>query len=385
MGLDIIREISHKYGSNPNYVLAGGGNTSYKDEHFLYIKGSGTSLATIENNGFVKMSRKSLDKIWEKTYLKEQDKREAEVLADMMGAKCKGEEAKRPSVETLLHNLFIQPYVLHVHPTMVNGLTCSNGGKDTMEKMFPNAIWVEETEPGYTLAVKCRERIGEYEKRTNTRANLLFLQNHGVFFAADNAMQMDILVDEVMDKFKKSITTLPDLQKIDFDVNKIEKIASKIKECYEKDVYVKFTINKEVERLCSSYVSFEILTRPMSPDHIVYCKAVPMFLESIDNITGQYKKFVNENKYEPKIIFIKNIGMFAIGKSEKDSLVVSDVWMDAVKISVYAQNFGGVRHMAPDMVDFIANWEVESYRSKVNLNQKGLKYEKNSKLYCKSR
>ncbi len=371
MGLDIIREISHKYGSNPNYVLAGGGNTSYKDEQFLYIKGSGTSLATIENDGFVKMSRESLDKIWEKTYSMEQDKREAEVLADMMDAKCKGEEAKRPSVETLLHNLFHQSYILHVHPTMVNGLTCSNGGKDAMEKMFPDAIWVEETEPGYTLAVKCRERISEYEKRTNTRAYLLFLQNHGVFFAADDAAQMDILVSEVMDKFENSITTLPNLQKVDFDDDKIERIASKIKECYKQDTYVKFTLNKEIERLCSSYDSFEILVRPMSPDHIVYCKAVPMFLESIDNLVEQYNEFVKENKFEPKIIFIKNIGMFAIGKSEKDSLVVSDVWMDAVKISVYAQSFGGVRHMAPDMVDFIANWEVESYRSKVNLNQKG--------------
>ena len=36
-------------------------------------------------------------------------------------------------------------------------------------------------------------------------------------------------------------------------------------------------------------------------------------------------------------------------------------------ITTLAANFGGVRHMAPAMVDFIVNWEVESYRAKVSL------------------
>jgi O-antigen ligase len=63
MALDKIVAISNEYGSNPDYVLAGGGNTSYKDEEFLYIKGSGTTLATITADGFVKMNRKKLSKL----------------------------------------------------------------------------------------------------------------------------------------------------------------------------------------------------------------------------------------------------------------------------------------------------------------------------------
>ena len=124
MGLEIIANISHEYGSDHRYVLAGGGNTSFKDEEHLYIKGSGTSLSTITNDGFVKMSRKKLSDIWNKTYSENKDEREAEVLSDMMNSRCLGEENKRPSVETLLHNLFTQSYVLHVHPTIVNGITC---------------------------------------------------------------------------------------------------------------------------------------------------------------------------------------------------------------------------------------------------------------------
>ena len=39
MSLEKLVLMSNKYGSNPDYVLAGGGNTSFKDEEFLYVKG----------------------------------------------------------------------------------------------------------------------------------------------------------------------------------------------------------------------------------------------------------------------------------------------------------------------------------------------------------
>ncbi|MBQ7760645.1 MAG: class II aldolase [Clostridia bacterium] len=366
MSIEVIERISHKYGSDPSYVLAGGGNTSFKDDNYLYIKGSGTSLATITKDGFVKMSREALAQIWNKEYSKEQDKREAQVLADMMGARCVGEEAKRPSVETLLHNLFVQPYVLHVHPTMVNGLTCSVWGKDGMEKMFPNALWIEETEPGYTLAKKCRDRINEYEEKTGKLANLLFLQNHGVFFAADSEKEMDELVNDVMSEFKRNITTYPNTTPIEASKD-VTELINKVKALNEEGSVVKFVLNYEVERLCQSLDSFKVLLRPMTPDHIVYCKALPLYIENEDTLEEKHALFVKENGYLPKIIFIQGVGMLAIGNSEKNAQVVSDVWLDAVKISVYAQSFGGVRQMAPEMVDFIANWEVESYRSKVAL------------------
>ena len=371
MGLNTIAEISHKYGSDDRYVLAGGGNTSFKNEENLYIKGSGTSLATITPNGFVKMSRSKLGDIWNKTYSKNKDEREAEVLKDMMNARCEGEENKRPSVETLLHNLFKQQFVLHVHPTMVNGITCSVDGKKVVEQLFDNAIWIEETEPGYVLAAKCRERINEYEEKTGKMADLLFLQNHGIFFAADDKEGIDALVSYVMGVIEGKITVTPDLSYV---AAKDEKLVNILKEyiayAYGNGVTVDFTLNKEIERLCASNEEFAVLMQPMSPDHIVYCKAVPLFIECFDKdaICKQYSNFEKEHGYLPKIAFAKNVGMFAIGNNEKDASTVKSVWLDAVKISVYAQNFGGVRHMAPDMVDFIVNWEVESYRSKVALN-----------------
>lgn len=65
-----LSKMSNTYGSNPAYVLAGGGNTSVKDDTTLYVKGSGTQLATIKAEEFVEMSRARLNEIMKQIILK---------------------------------------------------------------------------------------------------------------------------------------------------------------------------------------------------------------------------------------------------------------------------------------------------------------------------
>ena len=88
-------EISHFYGNNKDYVIAGGGNTSYKNEDQIWIKASGTSLADIEVDGFVCLSRVRLKKISSKKYSLNPAMREAQVKDDLNQAII-GTEGKRP-------------------------------------------------------------------------------------------------------------------------------------------------------------------------------------------------------------------------------------------------------------------------------------------------
>ena len=106
MIIEKLVALSNLYGSNEELVLAGGGNTSAKDGDIMYVKGSGTQLATITEDGFVKMSRTALAEIFTKEYPTDDKEREAQALADLTAAKLPGQENKRPSVETLLHSLF---------------------------------------------------------------------------------------------------------------------------------------------------------------------------------------------------------------------------------------------------------------------------------------
>ena len=53
-------EVSRKYGSDSRYVIAGGGNTSFKDDKNIWVKASGHALATITEDGFAVLDRKKL-------------------------------------------------------------------------------------------------------------------------------------------------------------------------------------------------------------------------------------------------------------------------------------------------------------------------------------
>jgi rhamnose utilization protein RhaD (predicted bifunctional aldolase and dehydrogenase) len=59
--LQTLCSISRTYGADPEIVIAGGGNTSVKDGQKLWVKGSGTALATITPEGFVEMNRPPLE------------------------------------------------------------------------------------------------------------------------------------------------------------------------------------------------------------------------------------------------------------------------------------------------------------------------------------
>lgn len=77
MGLAELVLMSNRYGSNSEYVLAGGGNTSFKNEDTLYVKGSGTALATIKAEQFVVMDRAKLTAMMSRSYPEKDDEREA--------------------------------------------------------------------------------------------------------------------------------------------------------------------------------------------------------------------------------------------------------------------------------------------------------------------
>ena len=68
MSLESLITHSRRYGSDPSFVLLGGGNTSYKEGNILYVKASGYALGTIDESGFVRMDLGKLEHIWGKQY-----------------------------------------------------------------------------------------------------------------------------------------------------------------------------------------------------------------------------------------------------------------------------------------------------------------------------
>ncbi len=81
MSLEIIAELSRFYGADERFVLAGGGNTSFKDEKFLYVKPSGVALADIEPAQFVKLDRALVKQCYAFTAIGDVDERERRIGA----------------------------------------------------------------------------------------------------------------------------------------------------------------------------------------------------------------------------------------------------------------------------------------------------------------
>ncbi len=363
--LAALAAMSNKYGANPAYVLAGGGNTSFKSADTLWVKGSGTALATIRPEDFVVLERCELAKMWTAVYPEQEAAREAAVLQDMMNARVKG-ETRRPSVETLLHDLFPQCFVLHVHPALVNGLTCAKEGRKAMERLLPDAVWVDACKPGYILALECKKEMDAYQAQTGKDCRLLFLQNHGIFFAGNTTDEVDALAEAVMETLEKAVKRQPAMETQSYDPERIAAISPVLRMLYGENqpATVKFTV-------CPEVLGYDPCTKSLSPDHIVYAKAKQLSLSGNadgDGIKEAFDAFVAENGYKPKIVFVEGLGMFSCGMTMKEALTAQSVMLDAIKVVAYAESFGGVSPMPDFLIDFIVNWEVESYRSKVSLS-----------------
>lgn len=357
--LEALAAMSQKYGGNTDFVLAGGGNTSYKTDRMLFVKGSGTSLATIKPEDFVVMRRDRLEAIWDKTYPEDDDAREAAVLADMMAARADGED-RRPSVEALLHSLFPHSYVLHVHPAIVNGLTCGADGERLCAQLFPDAVWIPEVKPGYTLAALCREVCAEYEKAHGSFPSLMLLENHGVFFAGETTEEIDALVERVMGTLAARVTSEPDFTELREDAGGFkvsDAVAVAVELRYRFNLCVVFSRSKAL-------LEYDPATKPLTPDHIVYTRAWPL-VTGAGSVAEAYEKYVSEHGCTPRIVIVPGMGTFACGKNAKEADTALALWRDQVRAAYYARFFGGVRSMSDEMIAFITHWEVENYRAKV--------------------
>lgn len=380
MGIQELVSISRRYGANPDFVIAGGGNTSFKDTEHLYIKASGTSLATIEPAGFVKLSRRKLDVIGTKRYPEGSDAREAEILADMMAAREPGEEAKRPSVETPMHAFIPFSYVVHTHPALVNGLTCGADGQAQAERLFGSeALWIESVNPGYVLSMAVLEALAPFRSNSVSETpRIIFLQNHGVVVSGGSPEEITSTYGRIVRTLRSVVTAEPEVDAAPLaqpDAGLIERLSAAVRTLFQgKAGSVKFHLDREAERLLSDRTSFAPVTGAFTPDHIVYAGHEPLFVENDPDPAGQerllseaLKTYRSRNGgIEPRIIAVRRTGVFSWGANETVARLGIELFRDAMKVAVYAQSFGGPRFMAPDQVAFINNWEVERYRRQVS-------------------
>lgn len=377
--LEKLIDISREYGKNKDFVLGGGGNTSFKDDKYLWIKASGVSLADITEEGFVQLDRSKLAVIAEAIYSEDSDERERQVMAHLHQAIVNPEKGKRPSVETSLHNLIRYSYVVHMHPWMVNALLCARNSAKISRELFGNeALYIGYTDPGYVLFKKLSAEVETFRQVHGKDPQILLLENHGIFVSANTVEEIRNLYQDVFKRISSRISG-----EFRYEGRVVPDTASEVLPAIRMALseqglkIASIRNNSLIEYFAENQLHFQKISLPFTPDQIVYCRAKYIYIQNarsaeevVSLFRHQLERFRQEFGFDPKIILIKGMGLVAVDAHYNAVQTALDVYEDLMKISYYSEFFGGPRFLTPDQISFIDHWEVENYRRKVSISDR---------------
>lgn len=347
--LRALTVLSHEFGTS-EYVKGGGGNTSVKLGDTLWIKPSGTTLAGLQPDQFVAVDRRRLAALYAMEVPPDETEREARVK-DLMMASVIGGSRGRPSVETPLHDVLNAVFVVHTHATLVNGLTCAREGDAVAARLFPDALWVPYTDPGFTLSMEVRSRVADHAAHRGRQPAVILLENHGLFVSGDTPDEVRNLYRHVMnvlrDEYAKAGISLDLKYRSEALDDELREIAGVLASLLGADASA-----------ASSCAPFEVAEGPLTPDHMVYAKAWPY--------TGPLNSrhldhFRARRGYPPRVI-VTPAGVFGIGRTPPAARLALELAQDGGLVRQLAMAFGGVQYMSEAACRFIESWEVESYR-----------------------
>lgn len=388
--IEQLAAMSRHYGADPTFVLAGGGNTSVKSSDRLLVKASGFAMNTIGPEGFVELDRQALARIINSPVSSDPTQREEQVKQATLAARTQPEKGQRPSVECILHHLFPSTYVVHTHSTLVNTITCQQGGEALAMKLFgDDVLWLPYVDPGFILARALEESLRAWQEKTGRKCPLaVFMANHGLIVSGESAQQIQQSTDLIIDKIRKhlaatsprnvfgAVTRLEneDARKL---INTIGPALRGLLSAGPTLKIVTFDDSQPVIDLVGGANGREIASLgPLTPDQIVYCKSFPMWFEAqdgeqpaqtVERLRQRLGEHQSARRFLPNIVLVKGLGLFAAGNDFNAADIARKVAIDAIHVMSGAQRMGGIHALSQAQYRFIEDWEVESYRQKVSL------------------
>ena len=177
--LDALVYRSTLLGADRSVANQGGGNTSAKatvvdhagrEQRVLWVKGSGTDLATITRSGFAALR---LDEV---EPLRSRETMHDAAMVEYLRCCALGPDQPRPSIETLLHAFVGAAHVDHTHPDAVIALSSSPDGRLLAEEALGvDAVWLDYQRPGFDMSKRIAELLDEHPS-----ARAVLLERHGL-------------------------------------------------------------------------------------------------------------------------------------------------------------------------------------------------------------
>ncbi len=367
---------SNLLGRSDELVLHGGGNTSVKSQvngqDILFVKGSGWDLVSIKEEGFAPVELTML-----------QDMAKVEELSDseMVAAQREAmidKSAPNPSVEAILHAIIPFKFVDHTHADAVVTISNNVNGQENIKKVYPNFLIIPYVMPGFILAHTIYEMVQDLDWE---KCEGIILHNHGIFTFDDDAKKSyDKMIDAVTlaENFLNENAELvveKYMPRAEVDLAELQKIISE-----EKGYEVVLKVNQSPlalhyasQRDLSTFATRGVLT----PEHIIRTKREPLILEdanikgAIDRYKENYVEYFNQFKKNeimlnpsPNWIVVKNFGTIAIGKTEKEAMVIEDINNHTMKAVLQSDILGGYNSISLKDSFEMEYWELEQAKLK---------------------
>lgn len=386
---------SNLIGSDRRVCNWGGGNTSFKtiaknfkgeDVEIMWVKGSGSDLATMKDKNFTALNLQDMLKLYELEEMSDEDM--VSYLEHCMLYK----ENPRASIETLLHAFLPFKHVDHTHPDAIISVCCAPNGQEIAKEIYGDKyVWVPYIRPGFTLSKMIAKAV-----ESNPNAELVLMEKHGLVVWGDSAEESYNKTIEVIQQAEKYIEARAEKtpafggEKVISVANAEElfvRILPTIRGAASQFERVVASVDQSdpVLEFVNSKKAFELSkVGAACPDHLVHTKRIPLFIEwdqqeetleaqvqdGIDQYMQQYIAYFNEHKTEgnqmfnpsPRIILIQGLGMVYLGKDMKSANISKELYYRAIAVMRGSNALGGFTSLSPAESFGVEYWPLELYK-----------------------
>ncbi|WP_372074315.1 bifunctional aldolase/short-chain dehydrogenase [Tistrella mobilis] len=386
-------------GSDPRLVLHGGGNTSVKTRmtdilgdplDVLCVKGSGWDMGVIEPAGLPAVRLAPLRRLERLEALTDEE------MVNVQRLNLLDSTAPNPSVETLLHAFLPQKFIDHTHANAVLSLTDQPDGEAIVRELYGDRVaYIPYIMPGFLLA-KTAARI----VRETPGVKGMVLLKHGIFsFDDDGRTAYELMIDFVSmaeERLTRGRRTLVQAA-VPAGLAPVAAVAPVLRgltaladpaaeggrrpfvlEHRAGPAVMDFVNAADLDRIANSGVA--------TPDHVIRTKPAPLILPAprADDLAGfrvaaeaalgryveAYHAYFARNNERlggikteldpmPRIVAVKGLGIFALGKSSKEARIAADVYEAAIEVITGAEGIGRFESISEADLFDVEYWSLE--------------------------
>lgn len=325
----------NEIGKNRLLVQGAGGNVSYKDSDLLYIKASGKRIGNAKAEEiFVPVDLKILNY--------ELDRKNFSIIPKIDGSSSL---QLKPSIETIMHALMPEKFVLHLHAIDPLAILVRQNSKELIAEMVGkdlNYSYIHYSKPGSNLAESIAKEL------IKKPSDIIFLENHGIVVGADSVRLLQKRLNIIVNIFKfdlHSITT-----PVDIIIN--------------KDKIQNFHILEDFELLELVFDEFLYSNLDQNwvlyPDHVVFLGEKPVLFDNLQS----FKDHIKRSQILSSIVFVKSSGIFVTSEFSNAQLEQLQCYYDVLK----RQKTDDILNpLTQSQVFELVNWDAEKHR--VNLSK----------------